>query len=46
VIERAVAGSDPVAVYAPGGRFLGVGEPQPGGGVAPLRLMAERDEIP
>jgi len=46
VIPVAAAGPDPVAVYAPGGRFLGVAEPAPGGGLAPLRLMAERDEIP
>ena len=46
VIPGAGPGGDPVAVYAPGGRFLGVAQPAPGGGLAPLRLMAERDEIP
>ena len=46
VIPGEVAGSEPVAVYAQGGRFLGVAEPAPGGGLAPLRLMALRDEIP
>jgi tRNA pseudouridine55 synthase len=46
VIPGASPGADPVAVYAPGGRFLGVAEALPGGGLAPLRLMAERDEIP
>ena len=46
VIPGGAPGGDPVAVYAPGGRFLGVAEPAPGGGLAPLRLMAERHEIP
>ena len=46
VIPGPTPGPEPVAVYAPGGRFLGVAEAAPGGGLAPLRLMAERDEIP
>jgi tRNA pseudouridine55 synthase len=43
IIERAVASPGEVAVYAPGGRFLGVGSCLGEGGVAPLRLMRSAD---
>ena len=42
----ALAGSQPpeeVAVFAPGGRFLGVGRAEPPGHIAPLRLMSTAD---
>jgi hypothetical protein len=42
----ALAGSEPleeVAVFAPGGRFLGVGRAEPPGHIAPLRLMSTAD---
>jgi tRNA pseudouridine55 synthase len=38
VIERDGGGAE-VAVFAPGGRFLGVAARTPAGGLAPLRLM-------
>lgn len=43
IIQRAPAPTGEVAVYAPGGRFLGVGSCSPGGGVVPLRLMRRCD---
>jgi tRNA pseudouridine55 synthase len=43
IIERALAPAGEVAVYAPGGRFLGVGACLGEGGVAPLRLMRSAD---
>jgi tRNA pseudouridine55 synthase len=43
IIERALASPGEVAVYAPGGRFLGVGSCLAEGGIAPLRLMRSAD---
>jgi tRNA pseudouridine55 synthase len=43
IIERALASPGEVAVYAPGGRFLGVGSCLGEGGIAPLRLMRSAD---
>jgi tRNA pseudouridine55 synthase len=42
VREGLCAGAE-LAVFAPGGRFLGVGEAKGGGIIAPLRLMARND---
>jgi len=40
VLEGAPGASPEVAVYEPGGRFVGVGARQPDGRIAPLRLIA------
>jgi tRNA pseudouridine55 synthase len=43
IVARAYPPSGEVAVYAPGGRFLGVGSCLGEGGIAPLRLMRSAD---
>jgi tRNA pseudouridine55 synthase len=43
IVARAYPPSGEVAVYAPGGRFLGVGSCLGEGGIAPLRLMRSTD---
>jgi tRNA pseudouridine55 synthase len=43
IIERDYPAAGEVAVYAPGGRFLGVGSCLGEGGIAPLRLMRLAD---
>jgi len=43
VVSRTMEPAGDVAVFAPSGRFLGVGQALAGGGVAPLRLMSGLD---